>query len=57
MKTQFRRSFARDLRSIKDNELLNRIKETVELVEKAQSAPDVINLKKLKGGKVSEAIH
>ena len=50
MKTQFRASFAKDLRGIKSKELLNRIKETIQQVEKAQTTQDVTNLKKLKGG-------
>ena len=50
MKTQFRASFAKDLRNIKNRDSLKRIKETIEQVEKAQSAQDMPNLKKLKGG-------
>ncbi len=50
MKTQFRTSIARDLRGIKNKEILNRIKETIEQVEKAQTTQDITNLKKLKGG-------
>jgi mRNA interferase RelE/StbE len=47
---QFRSSFAKDLRPIKDKDLLNRIKLAIELVEKAQSQQDIASLKKLKGG-------
>jgi mRNA interferase RelE/StbE len=47
---QFRASFAKDLRNIKNKDLLKRIKETIEQVEKAQSSQDITNLKKLKGG-------
>jgi len=50
VKVQFRASFAKDLRGIKNKELLNRIRETIEQVEKAQSSQDITNLKKLKGG-------
>ena len=50
MNTQFRASFARDLRNIKNKDSLKRIKETIEQVERAQSAQDIPNLKKLKGG-------
>ena len=50
MKTQFRASFAKDLRGIKSKESLNRIKETIQQVEKAQTTQDITNLKKLKGG-------
>ena len=50
MKIQFRASFAKDLRSIKNKDLLNRIKETIEQVEKALTPQDITNLKKLRGG-------
>ena len=50
MKIQFRASFAKDLRSVKNKQLLNRIKETIEQVEKARTSQDITNLKKLVGG-------
>lgn len=50
MNVQFRSSFAKDLRRIKSKELLTRIKQTIELVEKAQSQQEMASLKKLKGG-------
>jgi mRNA interferase RelE/StbE len=50
VKIQFRASFAKDLRGIKIKELLSRIKETIQQVEKAQTSQDITNLKKLKGG-------
>ena len=50
MKVEFRASFVKDLRHLKNKELLSRIKQTIELVEKAQSQPDMANLKRLKGG-------
>jgi mRNA interferase RelE/StbE len=50
VKVEFRASFVKDLRQIKNNELLSRIKETIELVEKAQSQQEVASLKRLKGG-------
>jgi mRNA interferase RelE/StbE len=49
---QFRASFSKDLRSIKNKNLLDRIRETVEYIEKAQKLPDIANLKKLKGGRI-----
>jgi mRNA interferase RelE/StbE len=49
---QFRASFFKDLRSIKDKNLLDRIRETIEYIEKAQKLPDIANLKKLKGGSI-----
>ena len=50
MKTEFKASFAKDLRVIKNKELLNRIREIIEQVEKAQTSQGITNLKKLKGG-------
>ena len=49
MNVQFRASFSKDLRSIKNKNLLDRIRETIEYIEKAQKLPDIANLKKLKG--------
>lgn len=50
MKTQFRASFAKDLRGIKNKAVLRQIKETIEQVEKAKTSHDITNLKKLKAG-------
>lgn len=50
MKVEFKASFAKDLRGIKDNALLARIKEAIELVEQATDLHQLPNLKKLKGG-------
>ena len=47
MKVEFKASFAKDLRSIKDNALLARIKEVIEQVSDLQQ---LTNLKKLKSG-------
>jgi len=46
---EFRASFVKDLRHIKNKELLNRIKQTIELVEKAKSRQEIASLKRLKG--------
>jgi mRNA interferase RelE/StbE len=51
VKALFRASFAKDIRSIKSKDILSRIKEVVEQVEKAQSFQEVTNIKKLKGGR------
>lgn len=51
MKTAFRESFARDLKAVRDKRLLQRVKETVEAVEQADSLGDLPNFKKLKGEK------
>jgi len=49
MNVQFRASFSKDLRNIKNKNLLYRIKEVIEHIEKAQNLQDISNLKKLKG--------
>jgi mRNA interferase RelE/StbE len=49
VKIQFRASFAKDLRNIKNKDLLKRINEIIEQVETAQTSQDITNLKKLKG--------
>ena len=50
MKVEFRESFAKDLKGVKDKGLLKRVKELIEAVESADSLMDTPNLKKLKGG-------
>ena len=50
MKVEFRESFAKDLKGVKDKSLLRRAKEVIESIEKADSLADISNLKKLKGG-------
>ena len=50
MKVEFRESFAKDLKGVKDKSLLERVKEVVETVEKVDSLAEISNLKKLKGG-------
>ncbi len=50
MKVEFKASFAKDLRGIKDNALLARIKEAIEQVEQVTDLQQLTNLKKLKGG-------
>ena len=49
MKTYFEASFERDLKKIKEKEVLRQIKEIIESVKKAHSFKDIQNLKKLKG--------
>ena len=48
MKVEFRRSFARDLRAVKDKGVLQRVREMIEEVEHANSPSEILNLKKLK---------
>ena len=51
MKAAFRDSFARDLKAVRDNGLLRKLKEVIEAVEKADSLAEVPNLRKLKASK------
>lgn len=50
MKVEFRESFAKDLKNIKEKGLMTRIREVIESVERAESLTELANLKKLKGG-------
>jgi mRNA interferase RelE/StbE len=50
VKVEFRASFAKDLKGVKDKALLKRVRELIEAIEKADSFVDMPNLKKLKGG-------
>ena len=49
MNTQFKESFTKDLRKIRDKDLLNRAKAVIETVEQAQSLGQIPNLERLKG--------
>lgn len=50
MRTEFKKSFARDLRARKnDRRFLDSVKEIIENVECADTLIDISNLKKLKG--------
>ncbi|MBC7263096.1 MAG: type II toxin-antitoxin system mRNA interferase toxin, RelE/StbE family [Chloroflexi bacterium] len=48
MNTQFRESFSKDLRKIRDKDLLNRVKAVIEAVEQAQGLGEIPNLERLK---------
>lgn len=50
MKVEFRDSFAKDLKGIKEKGLLSRVREIIEAVEKTNSLAELPNLKKLRGG-------
>ena len=50
MKVEFRDSFAKDLKGVKEKGLLGRVREVIEAVEKADPLAELPNLKKLKGG-------
>ena len=47
MNTEFKSSFTKDLRPIKNKALLNRLKRVIELVEQADSLEAIPQLKKL----------
>lgn len=49
MNVEFKGSFLRDLRDVKDKSLIARIKEIIEGIEQAQKLTDIASLKKLKG--------
>ena len=48
MKTQYRESFLRDVRKVKDQDLLGRVCEVIEQVEKSIKLADLAGLRKLK---------
>jgi mRNA interferase RelE/StbE len=50
VKVEFKESFTKDLKGIKDKSLLKRAGELIETVEQAASLAEIPNLKKLKGG-------
>jgi mRNA interferase RelE/StbE len=47
MKVTFRQSFARDLRKVKDQVVLDRIRRVIEQVEGASTAREIRDLKKI----------
>jgi mRNA interferase RelE/StbE len=49
MNTAFRKSFERDLKKIKDQDLLDRIRGAIEEVEAADDLQSISNLKKISG--------
>jgi len=50
VKAAFKGSFAKDLKRVKEKELLSRVREVIEVIEKSSSLAEIPNLKKLKGG-------
>jgi mRNA interferase RelE/StbE len=48
LKVAFRESFLKDLRAIKDQSVLRRIRECIETVEQVNKPSDIASLKKLK---------
>ncbi|MCI0393910.1 MAG: type II toxin-antitoxin system RelE/ParE family toxin [Chloroflexi bacterium] len=49
MNVAFKRSFARDLKPIKDKALLKRVQEIIEEVERADTLSELSSVKKLQG--------
>ena len=50
MKVEFRGSFAKDLRRIRDRSLKRRVKEVIESAEVADTLQEVSGIRKLRGG-------
>jgi len=51
VRTEFRKSFERDLRKVeRDREILDRIRAAIEEVEAAEQLRELTNIKKLSGG-------
>ena len=50
MKVEFKSSFAKDLKKLKEKDLKAQVRQVIELVEKASSLQEIKDVKKLKGG-------
>jgi len=50
VKVNFKKSFTKDLKKVKDQELLQQVKAAIEEIEQAPNLQAVSNLKQLKGG-------
>ncbi len=49
MNIRFRESFRKDLRKIKDKDLLTRVRTIIEAVEQASSLGEILHIEQLKG--------
>lgn len=49
MKTAFEASFARDLKHIRDKQLLKRVQQVIEVTKEASTISDIVDLKKMQG--------
>lgn len=49
MKVEFKKTFEKDLRKLRDKTLLNKIQSAIETVEAANALEEIANLKKLQG--------
>lgn len=50
MKTEFKSIFVKDLKRVKDEALLSRVRAIIVAIEQAQSLQEIANCKKLQGG-------
>ena len=50
MKVEFKKSFVKDLERVRDKGLKERVKQTIERIEEAQTLQEIVNVKKLRGG-------
>jgi len=50
LKIEFKNSFARDLKGIRDHALKREVRQVIEKIEAAQSLQEVADVKKLRGG-------
>lgn len=50
MKVEFKRSFVKDLRRVRDKALKKQVEEVIELVEQASNLQEIGNVKRLGGG-------
>jgi mRNA interferase RelE/StbE len=48
MKVEFRESFAKDLRSVRDRTLFTRVKQVIESAEQARNLDEISNIRKLR---------
>lgn len=49
MKVEFKNSFSKDLKKLKDEKLKNQVRELIELTEQVQNLQQLENIKKLRG--------
>ncbi len=50
MKVEFKRSFAKDLERVRDKNLRERVRHTIEQIEEAQTLEDIGNVRRRRGG-------
>ncbi len=51
MKTDFKKSFSRDLKRINDKNILNKVKEAIDMIENSPNLKELKNVKQLTSGK------